>query len=167
MSLTACARTNEFRFDAEEECLYVGETTGRRVTRFRVGADGSLSERESYGPTKVAGGFRDGIAFDTFGNLWGTLIMADRLIAITPEGDLLTILDDGRPGPTARTRCGLARKARHPGRHGRRMAVNLRPGSRALPSAGKDLRTVYIGSLRGARIPYFRSPVAGLPMAHW
>ena len=32
---------------------------------------------------------------------------------------------------------------------------------------GPDLRTVYVGSLRGTRIPYFRSPVAGLPMVHW
>jgi gluconolactonase len=26
---------------------------------------------------------------------------------------------------------------------------------------------VYIGSLKGERIPYFRAPVAGLPMVHW
>ena len=32
---------------------------------------------------------------------------------------------------------------------------------------GPDLRTVYIGSLKGKRIPYFRAPVAGLPMVHW
>jgi hypothetical protein len=32
---------------------------------------------------------------------------------------------------------------------------------------GPDLRTAYIGSLVGTRIPYFRSPVAGLPMVHW
>jgi hypothetical protein len=32
---------------------------------------------------------------------------------------------------------------------------------------GADLKTVYIGSLRGTRIPYFQSPVAGLPMVHW
>ena len=30
-----------------------------------------------------------------------------------------------------------------------------------------DLRTVYIGSLKGHRIPSFRSPVAGLPVVHW
>jgi hypothetical protein len=29
---------------------------------------------------------------------------------------------------------------------------------------GDDLRTVYVGSLKGKRIPYFRSPVSGLPM---
>jgi hypothetical protein len=32
---------------------------------------------------------------------------------------------------------------------------------------GSDLRTVYLGSLRGTSIPYFRAPVAGLAMAHW
>jgi gluconolactonase len=26
---------------------------------------------------------------------------------------------------------------------------------------------VYLGSLMGNTIPYFRSPVAGLPMVHW
>jgi gluconolactonase len=29
------------------------------------------------------------------------------------------------------------------------------------------LRTVYIGSLKGSRIPSFRSPIPGLPMVHW
>ena len=32
---------------------------------------------------------------------------------------------------------------------------------------GPDLKTVYLGSLKGNTIPYFRSPVAGLPMVHW
>ena len=30
-----------------------------------------------------------------------------------------------------------------------------------------DLKTVYLGSLMGHTLPTFRSPVAGLPMAHW
>ena len=32
---------------------------------------------------------------------------------------------------------------------------------------GPDLQTVYIGSLKGTSVPYFRAPVAGLPMVHW
>ena len=32
---------------------------------------------------------------------------------------------------------------------------------------GKDLKTVYVGSLRATQIPYFTSPIAGLPMVHW
>ena len=34
-------------------------------------------------------------------------------------------------------------------------------------SGGPRLETVYIGSLKGKRIPYFRAPVPGLPMVHW
>ena len=29
------------------------------------------------------------------------------------------------------------------------------------------LQTIYIGSLKGKRIPYFRAPASGLPMVHW
>jgi hypothetical protein len=32
---------------------------------------------------------------------------------------------------------------------------------------GVDLKTLYIGSLKGTRIPYLRVPVSGLPMVHW
>jgi len=32
---------------------------------------------------------------------------------------------------------------------------------------GADLSTVYLGGLRATEIPFFRSPVAGLPMVHW
>jgi gluconolactonase len=43
----------------------------------------------------------------------------------------------------------------------------IAPWFASITFGGPDLRTVYIGSLRGTRIPYFRSPVAGLPMVHW
>jgi hypothetical protein len=43
----------------------------------------------------------------------------------------------------------------------------LAPWMASVTFGGPDLRTVYIGSLKGTRIPYFRSPIAGLPMVHW
>ena len=43
----------------------------------------------------------------------------------------------------------------------------LAPWMASVTFGGPDLRTVYIGSLKGSRIPFFRSPVAGLPMVHW
>jgi sugar lactone lactonase YvrE len=43
----------------------------------------------------------------------------------------------------------------------------IAPWFSSVTFGGPDLKTVYIGSLRGARIPYFKSPVAGLPMVHW
>lgn len=81
------AFTNEIRLDAKEEWLYVAETCACRVTRLRVAPDGSLTDRETFGPSDH-GAFVDGIAFDAHGNLWGTHVMIDRVFAITPEGDL-------------------------------------------------------------------------------
>jgi gluconolactonase len=43
----------------------------------------------------------------------------------------------------------------------------LAPWTASLTFGGPDLRTLYIGSLRGTTIPYLRAPVAGLPMVHW
>jgi hypothetical protein len=37
----------------------------------------------------------------------------------------------------------------------------------SLTFGGPDLRTVDLGSLRGSTLPTFKSPVAGLPLAHW
>lgn len=157
--------TNELRFDPNEEWLYVAETTSRNITRFRPQADGSLTNREIYGPSNV-GGFCDGIAFDAHGNLWTTLIMADRLVAITSEGDLLTILDDGNPEKTAELD-----KAWEEGRVTPEIMAaatgRLCPWMASLTFGGPDLKTVYLGSLRGTTIPYFRSPVAGQPLIYW
>ena len=157
--------TNELRFDANEEWVYVAETTSRNITRFRVTESGDLIDREIYGPSNV-GGFCDGIAFDAYGNLWSTLIMADRLIAITPEGDLLTILDDGNPEATA-----VLDRAWEDGRVTPELMAaasgTLCPWMASLTFGGPDLKTVYLGSLRGDRIPYFQSPVAGLPLIYW
>jgi hypothetical protein len=37
----------------------------------------------------------------------------------------------------------------------------------SLSFGGVDLKTVYLGSLRGTRVPFFTSPVAGQKMIHW
>ena len=73
--------TNEIRFDDEEEWLYVVESTGKNISRFRVHQNGTLSNSEVYGPSQLDG-FPDGFAFDAFGNLWITLIFTDILIAL-------------------------------------------------------------------------------------
>jgi sugar lactone lactonase YvrE len=156
--------TNELRFDAREEFIYVAETTARRITRFRVDGD-RLVNRETYGPSNV-GGFCDGIAFDAYGNLWSTLIMADRLIAITPQGDLLTLLDDGAAAATAALDEAWRERRVTPDLMAAATGT-LCPWMASLTFGGADLRTVYLGSLRGERIPFFRSPVAGLPLIHW
>ena len=87
--------TNEIRLDSREEYLYIVETCGPCISRMKVGLDGSLSNREIFGPSDL-GGLPDGIAFDAYGNLWGTLIMTDRIYALTPDGQMQIVLDDSR-----------------------------------------------------------------------
>ncbi len=157
--------TNELRFDAKEEWVYVAETTGRHVTRFRVDGD-DLVDREIYGPSDL-GGFNDGIAFDAYGNLWTTLIMADRLVAITPEGDALTILDvGGDPAPVAALDTAWKEGKVTPELMGA-AGGDICRWMASLTFGGPDLSTVYLGSLQGSTIPYFKSPVAGLPLLGW
>jgi gluconolactonase len=161
------AFTNEIRLDAAEEWLYIVETTGQRVSRMRVQPDGSLTGREVFGPSRLgAGGFPDGIALDSLGNVWGTLVMSDVIFVITPEGDYLEVLDDGTPQATA----ALERAFREDRVTPELMLAaggTIAPWFASLTFGGPDLQTCYIGSLRGTRIPFFRAPVAGLPMVHW
>ena len=159
--------TNEIRFDAREEWLYVAETTGKRITRLRVGHDGSLTDREVYGPTDLGRGVVDGIAFDAYGNLWATMIFADRIVAITPEGDLLELWDDGDPAATDRFEAAFATGKPVPFNVTLACGGTLCPWLASVTFGGADLSTVYLGGLRTSSIPSFRSPVAGLPMVHW
>ena len=157
--------TNEIRLDANEEWLYVVETNARRISRLRVQPDGALTQREIYGPTDL-GGLPDGIAFDAHGNLWVALVIYDRLIALTPEGDVLTLLDDGDPGVAAELDRQYHARALRP----EQMLAHkgtLAPWMASVTFGGADLRTVYLGSLMGTTIPSFQSPVPGLPMVHW
>ncbi len=159
--------TNEIRFDAKEEFLYVVETTGGCITRLRVDEHGKVGEREIFGPSSLGkGAWPDGIAFDSYGNLWGTMVYSDKLFVLTPEGDLRVLLDEGDPQKVDALEQAIFRNqvtedvlfATGQG---------IAPWMASVTFGGSDLRTIYIGSLKGKRIPYFRSPVAGLPMAHW
>lgn len=157
--------TNEIRLDAREEWLYVVESNARRISRLRVRADGSLYDREVYGPQDL-GGIPDGFAFDAAGNLWITLVNADRLIALTPAGDVLTLLDDGEPAKVAVWDAHFAAGTITPEILSSARGT-LAPMMASVTFGGPDLCTVYLGSLMGTRIPSFRSPVPGLPLPHW
>jgi sugar lactone lactonase YvrE len=159
--------TNEIRFDAREEWLYVVETTGGRITRLRIDEHGEVGEREIFGPSSLGkGAWPDGIAFDSYGNLWGTMVYSDKLFALTPQGDLRILLDEGDPARVdALERAFLAGQVTEDVLFATGRGVA--PWMASVTFGGPDLRTAYIGSLKGKRIPYFTAPVAGLPMIHW
>jgi sugar lactone lactonase YvrE len=158
--------TNEIRLDANEEWLYVAETCGMRVTRLRVLKDGSLVDREVFGPSNHEG-FIDGITFDAFGNLWGTHIMLDRVFAITPQGDMRIILDDDKGSVAGKKLLAAFADDKATAELMLDCGGSIAPWFTSITFGGPDLSTVYIGTLRGDRVPYFKSPVAGLPMVHW
>lgn len=157
------AFANEARFDAQQRWLYVAETCGPRISRFPVRPGGHLGARETFGP-EDHGAFIDGIAFDAHGNLWGTHVHRDRLWALTPQGDLRTLLDAGGPPQAhaelmAAYRAGCLTEAHFAPCQGPWV-----PGLTSLAFGGPGRRTVYLGSLGGTRIACFESPVAGLPL---
>ena len=159
--------TNEVRFDANEQFLYVVETTGGCVTRLRLNEKGALVDREVFGPANLGkGAWPDGIAFDSYGNLWGTMVYSDKLFVLTPQGDLRILLDEGDPQKVD------ALEKQFFNNHVTEDVLfatgqGVAPWMASVTFGGPDLRTAYIGSLKGKRIPYFRAPVAGLPMVHW
>ena len=159
--------TNEIRMDAKEEYMYVVETTGGCISRLRVRDDGTLGEREVFGPRSLGkGAWPDGIAFDSIGNLWGTCVYSDKLFVLTPQGDLRVLLDEGDPA-----KVDALEKQFLEGRVTEDVLFatgqGVAPWMASVTFGGPDLQTAYIGSLRAHRIPYFRAPVPGLPMVHW
>jgi gluconolactonase len=159
--------TNEIRFDENEEYLYVVETTGGCITRLRIDERGNVANREIFGPSSLGrGAWPDGIAFDSVGNLWGTLVYSDKLFVLTPEGDMRVLLDEGDPASV----CALEGAFLNSTVDEKVLFATGRgiaPWMASVTFGGPDLSTVYIGSLKGTRIPYFQAPVRGLPMVHW
>ncbi len=159
------AFTNEARLDPSGNFFYVVETQGRRVTRFRVGASGDLSGRETFA-NFGHGTFADGIAFDAEGHLWVTSIVSNRLFRIAPDGKAVLVFEDGHPENIAKVEAALNDGSVT------REHFNSKSGTRvhniaSIAFGGPDLRTAYLGSLVGDTIPFFQSPVAGLPLPHW
>lgn len=149
---------NGCALDADERYLYVCQTTGCNVVRFAIGADGSLGDAEPYGPRlgldnhevrdrrplspalRSELGLTDGCGFDAEGNLWVTLVLANRVVAIRPDGEVVTVLSDPE-----------GRVMRNP--------TNVSWG-------GPSLSELYIGSVTSDYVLKLTSPIPGQPLLH-
>lgn len=159
--------TNEIRLDPTEEYLYVAETMKNRISRFRVQPDGSLGERESFGPDNLGTGAAvDGFAFDAEGNVWVTTVIRNGVGIITSDGDYHVVFEEANV-PLLETFEGKIASGQATPMD---MAATVGKTLQLVTSVtfgGPDLRTVYVGSLGMSRLPTFRSPFPGLPMRHW
>ena len=157
--------TNECRVDAAGRCLYVNETFGRRLTRYRLLPDGALRDRETVAEFG-AGDFPDGLTLDAEGGAWVVCVVSNRVYRVTPDGSVETIIDD------ADSACVERLEAAFQARTLTRPMLSAAAGRRlknitSLAFGGPDLRTAYMGSLAGESLATFRSPVAGLAPPHW
>jgi sugar lactone lactonase YvrE len=157
--------TNECLVSPDGKTLYVNETFGRRLTRFRIRADGSLGEKATIA-TFGAGTFPDGLAQDVEGGLWVVSIVSNRVLRIDPSGRIDTIVEDLDSGHV-----GIVEAAFQSDSMGR-MHLDTAAGARlrnisSLAFGGSDLKTAYLGCLLGDAIYGFQSPVPGLPPLHW
>ena len=153
---------NGIRFDAKEEWLYILETTGQRVSRLPVLANGKLGEKELFGPSSL-NGLAEGFAFDSYGNLWITMVFTDEIVAITPEGEKILLISTTTQNQKNQLLQAFEEHRMTPdimGIHG-----SLVPYFSGITFGGKDMKTVYLGSMGGTSIAYFNSPVSGLKLA--
>ncbi len=152
------AFANGLTLDPDERHLFVCETTGCDVLRYAIRDDGSLGAPNRYGPklglsiTEVKDrrplspalrselGLTDGCGFDQAGNLWVTLPMSNRVVAITPAGEAITVVSD--PDGTLM-----------------RSPTNVSWG-------GADLRDLYIGSIVTDYVLHTRTEAPGVPLVH-
>ncbi|BBZ40267.1 SMP-30/gluconolactonase/LRE family protein [Mycobacterium conspicuum] len=152
---------NCMALDRDEDYLYVVRTLAADVVRFPIEGE-TLGPPERFGPplggrrpdefgpdhgrfladpqTGRRWGMADGCAFDADGNLWVTLVLANKIVAISPHGEAMPILDD----PDG--------------------AVLNAPTSIAW--GGEDMRDIYIGSIQAPHVLKGRSSMPGLPMVH-
>ncbi|WP_068270572.1 SMP-30/gluconolactonase/LRE family protein [Aldersonia kunmingensis] len=78
---------------ADGETLIVAESTGRRLTAFTIGADGSLTDRRAFADN--LSGPPDGIALDADGGVWTALTLANRFERIVEGGEVTDRIDIG------------------------------------------------------------------------
>jgi SMP-30/Gluconolactonase/LRE-like region len=156
--------TNECKVDPSGRWLYVNETFGKRLSRFRITKDG-LGSRETV-VAFGAGVFPDGLDFAAEGGVWITSIFSNRLIRVAPDGAQEAVLEDNDPRFVAGIEDAFARgelaAAGNP-----QVPAKLIRNLSSSAFGGADLRTLYLGCLQDSRIYRMPSPVAGAKPAHW
>lgn len=156
--------TNELRISPDGRYLFVNETFACRTTRYDVAADGALTH--PFRLTYPGDTFPDGMAFDAEGALWIVCVISNRLIRVAPDLTWTVVFEDIAPGALE-----AVASAHATGQLTWDQIAQSR-GSRvsnlsSIAFGGPDLKTLYLGGLGVGAVQVLRSPVAGMPMAHW
>lgn len=154
--------TNEVKVSPDGRYLYVAETRGRRVVRFPIKEDNSLGAKEVFGPVDLGpGSHPDGITLDAEGNVWIALIAKNGIGVITAGGDYIELFTNIRSDALIKWIKNCEDLTATPNELGD-CAGDLLKLPTSIAFGGKDMKTVYIGSLLMAELYCFQSPVAGV-----
>jgi sugar lactone lactonase YvrE len=156
---------NECTLSADERHLFVNETFARRLTRFDIEANGSLSNRTTVA-TFGAGTFPDGVVLDSEGSAWVTSIVSNRVVKVATNGTVSILIEDSDPRHLKQVEDAFQSSTMgRPHLDGVKSRV-LRNIS-SLAFGGPHLRTAYLGCLLDDRIPFFEAPVSGAVPRHF
>ncbi|MDR5756076.1 SMP-30/gluconolactonase/LRE family protein [Caballeronia sp. LZ035] len=158
--------TNEIAFSPDGRWVYVNETYAQRVSRFRMNANGSLSDKEvvaQFGGADLP----DGLTFDEHGGVWVTCIGSNRILLIRPDGEVQVVLDEPDDRFAAKVAAGI--------QNGTLTWEDMQgpPGNAPLGNVsslafgGLNQRTACLGSLTSDCIWTFPSPVTGAEPGHF
>ena len=157
--------TNEAAIHPDGQSLYVNETFGRRLVRYRLKANGEL------GPQEVVsefgeGTYPDGLTFDAQGCAWITSIISNRVIRVFPDGRQQLMLSDSNAEHIAWTEEAFQRNEL-----GRPHLDNIRSkrlrNISSLAFGGKNLQRLHLGCLQGESIACICQEIIGHPPTHW
>jgi len=157
--------TNECLLHPDGERLFVNETFARKLTSFKVAADGSLSDRKTvaqFGP----GTFPDGLAFDENGDAWITSIVSNRVIRVDETGATHIFVEDADLQHLDWVeQAWLSHEMGRP--HLDKAAGRDLRNISNLAFAGKNLDKAVLGCLLGERLATFEAPTKGAAPTHW
>lgn len=157
--------TNECRVSADGGSLYVNETFGRRLSRFKILPSGQLGPREVIA-VLGQGDFPDGLALDAEGGAWIACVGSNRLYRVAADGEATAVIDDSIEETVQQLEAAFnSNTLTRPMLSAARGHTLFNISSVAF--GGPDLKTVYLGSLGGTSLVAYKSTIAGLPLAHW
>lgn len=157
--------TNETRISPDRAFLYVAETFAQRVSRFPLGADGSLGERQLVAQFPP-GAFVDGIAFDAEGGLWVTAIVSNRIYRVLPSGRVELMLAEEDAAFTQDVEAALTQGVMGRAHFDGAPSSTLRNVS-SLAFFGAKLDQIAFGALLADQVVTAPAPVPGAPPDHW
>lgn len=156
--------TNEAKVDPSGQWLYVNETVGQRMSRYRILSGGSLGPRETVSEF-AAGSFPDGLAFDAEGQVWMTCVISNEVIRVDPRSGRQAVVLQERNEAHIDAIVSIFDTGAFAGWAAAPGSILENPTS--ITFGGLELHYAYLGFLQGRRLARFRTAVAGAVPPHW